>query len=108
MNNKVTTGVFKEKDLERKLREKVKKLGGKALKFASAYATGWPDRFIFMPGGKIYLAEIKTTFKDLTPKQRVRVSLARKMGFTVFVICTDRDLGHVLDQLERDKLLGIL
>ena len=40
-----------EKLLERKLREAVARLGGKALKFSSPYETGYPDRLVLMPGG---------------------------------------------------------
>lgn len=69
-----------EKLLERKLREAIKKLGGKALKFSSPYETGYPDRLILMPGGRTYWAELKTTGKKPTEKQLLRQLELRSSG----------------------------
>ena len=38
-----------ENELEKKLRDKVKKLGGKAYKFVSPGNAGVPDRLVFLP-----------------------------------------------------------
>ena len=38
-----------EKDIEEKLRNKVKKLGGKAYKFVSPGNAGVPDRLVILP-----------------------------------------------------------
>ena len=48
-----------EKDIESKLKNKVKKLGGRAYKFVSPGNSGIPDRLIILPGGKVGFAELK-------------------------------------------------
>ena len=48
-----------EKDIETKLRNKVKALGGRAYKFVSPGNSGVPDRLVVLPGGKIGFAELK-------------------------------------------------
>jgi len=81
-----------EKSLEPRLRKYVEKLGGQCLKFHSNWSRSWPDRFLFLPGGLFLLAEIKTEGKDLTPLQKSRVKKAKAMGFTVFVIDSEKAL----------------
>jgi hypothetical protein len=76
----------KEKNLQTALRVAVRRMGGEALKFSSPYVTGWMDQFIFLPGGNVFLAEIKSEGKQPTPLQRVRIRRAQALGFTVFVI----------------------
>ena len=49
-----------ESQLERKLFERVKKMGGMCLKFVSPGRAGVPDRIILMPNGKIYFVEMKS------------------------------------------------
>lgn len=75
-----------EKLIEKKLVAGVKKLGGLALKFFSVWFTGVPDRIVLMPGGRIYFAELKTTGKELQPRQVIVIALLRRLGFKVYVI----------------------
>lgn len=91
-----------EKNLEPRLRKAVARLGGVALKFASSYNTGWTDRFIFMPWGSVYLAEVKTEGKDLTPKQKARVKKAEKMKFKVFIIDSETSYQETVKTLKHD------
>lgn len=48
-----------EKRIEAKFREKIKSLGGRALKFISPGNAGVPDRLVILPGNKIGFAELK-------------------------------------------------
>jgi hypothetical protein len=89
-----------EKLIERKLRESVKKMGGVALKFFSSSFTGLPDRIILMPGGRASFAEIKTTGKRPTPRQRVVIRFLRKLGFTCEVLDGQESLNHFLEGLK--------
>ena len=92
-----------EKKIEKKLREAVQRMGGKALKFSSPYETGYPDRLVLMPGGRAYWAELKTTGKKPTPKQRVRQAELRALGFTSEVIDTEALLNDFLKRIEEDE-----
>ena len=91
--------MMNEKLLERKLREAIKKLGGKALKFSSPYETGYPDRLILMPGGRTYWAELKTTGKKPTEKQLLRQLELRSLGLGS-EMCIRDSLGG--DRFDRD------
>lgn len=48
-----------EKDIERKLREMVKRHGGLCLKWVCPGRAGVPDRIILLPGGRVIFAEVK-------------------------------------------------
>lgn len=75
-----------EKAIETKLRNEVKKIGGLALKFHSPFFTGMPDRFVFLPGGKFKLVELKAPSKKPSPRQCLVHEMLRSMGFEVWVI----------------------
>ena len=89
-----------EKLLERKLREAVARLGGKALKFSSPYETGYPDRLVLMPGGKAFWAELKTTGQKPTPKQLVRQTELRRLGFLSEIIDNEETLNNFLKRIK--------
>lgn len=77
---------MREADLERRLRDKVRKAGGLCLKWVSPGFTGVPDRIILMPGGRILFAELKAP--DLkrdgrTPRQKRVAGQLQALGFTV-------------------------
>ena len=92
-----------EKTLEKRLRVWVAKKGGVALKFSSHYHTGWPDRLLFMPWGKVYLVELKSEGKPPTVKQCRRIHQARAMKFTVFFIADEASFINATNQLQRDE-----
>ena len=61
-----------ERDIERRLVDGVKKLGGRAYKWVSPGSNGVPDRIVILPGGKIIFIELKTTTGRLTDLQKIR------------------------------------
>jgi len=89
-----------EKKLEVKLRKQVKKLGGWAIKFWAVNLTGFPDRLVLMPEGKISFVELKSEGKKLNPRQAVVIEMLRKLGFKVFVIDTKILLDEFLNDLK--------
>jgi len=93
---------MKEKLLESKLRNQVKKRGGLAVKFSSQTLTGLPDRFILMPGGRILFAEVKTTSKKPTPLQALQLRNLRLLGFEVFIIDCQDKLDDLLTSMDRE------
>lgn len=88
-----------EKLIERKLREEVRRRGGLALKFASPYHRGVPDRIVLMPGGRVAFAEIKTTGMRPTPLQEVAIEKLRQLGFVAVVVDSQKGL---------DEFMGLL
>lgn len=89
-----------EKLIEKKLREKVKQLGGIAIKFSSFTFTGFPDRIVLMPGGRIWFAELKTTGKSLLPRQKIVIPMLRQLGFQVRVIDDEEGLQSFLEEIK--------
>lgn len=88
-----------EKLIEKKLKQGVERIGGKALKFTSPFYTGMPDRLVLLPGGKVKWAEIKSTGKVLSPVQDVRKAELEALGFEVAVIDDQQTLTHFLNNL---------
>lgn len=85
-----------EKLIEEKLRTGIKKRGGLSLKFTSPSFTGVPDRIVLMPAGKLYLVELKSTGKGLSPRQRLVFPMLEKLGFSVEVIDDQEKLENFL------------
>jgi len=78
--------VMLEKEIEKKLRTEVVKMGGLALKFASPGMAGVPDRLLLLPNGRIFFAETKKPGGKMRPLQLKRKSQLEALGFQVFCI----------------------
>lgn len=89
-----------EKALEKKLRTEVKKLGGIALKFASPFYTGIPDRIVLLSGARIWFVELKSEGKEPTHRQEFVINELRGLGFNVLVIDTKEKLENCLKEFE--------
>lgn len=82
-----------EKDIEKKLRQRVEARGGRCLKWVCPGWSGVPDRIILLPGGRIHFVETKR------PKDGVVSALQKKwcewligLGFDCWTIWTMTDL----------------
>ena len=91
---------MKEKQLENKLRLLVKKAGGIAPKFVSPGLSGMPDRLILLPDGIIAFVELKAPGKKPRPLQLARHRLLRSLGFRVYVIDNEEQIGELLNELQ--------
>lgn len=89
-----------EKLLEKNLKDGITESGGVCLKLLSPWFTGFPDRTILMPRGRIYFAEIKTTGKKPKDRQIFVHALLRKLGFTVFIIDSKETLQAALHEIQ--------
>lgn len=89
---------MREKQIEMKLVEAVRKRGGLCPKFISPGLAGVPDRIVLLPGGHMAFAELKAPGRKPRPLQVVRSEQLRALGFKVYVIdCIDQ-IGGVLDE----------
>ncbi len=75
-----------EKQIEKKLVDGVKKLGGMCLKFVSPGSLGVPDRIIITASGKIIFAELKTDTGRLSKLQQQMISEMQKSKADVRVL----------------------
>jgi hypothetical protein len=89
-----------EKAIEYRLRDKIKLLGGLALKLIASGFTGLPDRLILMPGGRIYFVELKNGNKGvLSPRQVVVHKVLLKLGFKVWVITNNEEINEFIESI---------
>ena len=92
-------GSSREREIERKLVEAVRKTGGLALKFVSPGWSGAPDRIVLMPGGKAGFVEVKAPGKKPRPLQVRRKKQLEQMGFKVFVLDGTGQIGGIIDEI---------
>ena len=93
-----------EKTIERKLTVAVKKAGGIAVKFVSPSFDGMPDRLVLLPDGLIAFVELKAPGKRPRPLQEARHWLLRSLGFKVYVIDKQEQIGGMLHDLQATRL----
>ena len=90
---------MKEKTLEQKLVQLVRKKGGQAFKFVSPGAAGVPDRLLLFPGKKMAFCELKAPGKKLRPLQSYRIGQLRRLGFRVYVVDNEERIGEMLNEI---------
>lgn len=91
---------MKEKQIEQKLRLAVKKAGGIAPKFTSPGFDGVPDRIVLLPGGRMAFVEVKAPGEKPRPLQLARHKLLRSLGFQVYVLDDEQQIGGILDEIQ--------
>lgn len=90
---------MREKEIEQKLVDTVKKHGGICPKFVSPGFSGMPDRIVLLPKGKFAFVELKAPNKKPRPLQVARHKLLTGLGFRVYVIDGMEQIGGVIDEI---------
>jgi len=90
---------MREKQIEQKLVKATKNMGGIAPKFVSPSFDGMPDRIVLLPGGHIGFVEVKAPGEKPRPLQLSRHGLLRRLGFKVFVLDDEQQIGGLLDEI---------
>ena len=90
---------MREREIERKLVSAVKSRGGICPKFVSPGFDGMPDRVVLLPHGKLGFVEVKRPGEKPRPLQTARHRLLRKLGFLVFVLDGEEQIGGMIDEL---------
>jgi len=90
---------MREKQTEQKLVSAVKKLGGIAPKFMSPGLDGMPDRIVLLPSGRMAFVEVKATGCKPRPLQLARHGMFRRLGFRVYVLDDEMQIGGILDEI---------
>lgn len=91
---------MREKLIEQKLIRAVKAVGGLAVKLVSPGFDGMPDRLLLLPGGKIAFVEAKSMSCKPRPLQIKRHEILMNLGFLVFVLDDDKQIGALLDEIQ--------
>lgn len=89
-----------EKDIEKKLRDGVRLMGGIAYKFVAPGNSGVPDRIVLLPNGVIYFVELKRRGGKLTELQRRQIGRIRNLGFDVRVLEGMDEVKGFLDEIQ--------
>ena len=90
---------MRERQIEQRLTQAVRKRQGLCPKWVSPGLDGVPDRIILLPDGRIAFAELKAPGRPLRPLQRRRKAQLEALGFRVYVIDNLEQIGGVLDAL---------
>ncbi|WP_206812137.1 VRR-NUC domain-containing protein [Paradesulfitobacterium ferrireducens] len=91
---------MREKTIEAKLIKTAKSMGGIALKFVSPGCDGMPDRLVLLPDGKLAFIELKAPGRRPRPLQEKRKRQLETLGFSVFCIDGEDQIGGILDEIQ--------
>ena len=91
---------MRERQIEQKLAKAVKAAGGIALKFTSPGFDGMPDRLVLLPGGRMAFVEVKAPGKKPRPLQQARHRMLRRLGFRVYVLDEEKQIGGIMDEIQ--------
>ena len=91
---------MREKTIEQKFVAAVKAVGGLALKFTSPGFDGVPDRIVLLHGGKMAFVEVKAPGEKPRPLQLARHRLLRRLGFRVYVLDGESQIGGMIDEIQ--------
>lgn len=90
---------MREKQTEQKLVKEVKHMGGICPKFTSPGFDGMPDRIVLLPGGRMAFVEVKAMGCKPRPLQMARHGMLRRLGFRVYVLDDETQIGGILDEI---------
>lgn len=90
---------MREKQTEQKLVKEVKHMGGICPKFTSPGFDGMPDRIVLLPGGRMAFVEVKAMGCKPRPLQMARHGMLRRLGFRVYVLDDEKQIGGILDEI---------
>ena len=90
---------MREKFIEKKLVDAVRKRGGLCPKLVSPGMNGMPDRLVLLPGGRIGFMEVKAPGKKPRPLQSRRLNQLLRLGFPVCVLDDPAEIPRLLRQL---------
>ena len=89
---------MREKEIEKKLTQMVKKAGGICPKLVSPGFDGMPDRMVLLPNGRIGFVEVKAPGEKPRPLQLSRHRLLRRLGFRVYGLEEAAPLGGLREE----------
>ena len=91
---------MREKTIERRLVQEVKRRGGICPKWVSPGFDGVPDRLVFLPGKHFGLVEVKAPGGKPRALQVSRHRLLEKLGFHTYILDGIEQIGGILDEIQ--------
>ena len=93
---------MREKQIEQRLVQEVRKAGGICPKFTSPGFAGMPDRLVLLPHGRMAFAELKAPGRKAGQLQMARHRLLERLGFRVYVIDDAGQIGKIIGEIGGD------
>ncbi|MCM1530459.1 MAG: VRR-NUC domain-containing protein [Alistipes sp.] len=94
---------MREREIEMKLRDAVKAVGGLCWKFTSPGTAGVPDRIVLMPKGRIAFMETKASGGIPRKIQLKRHKQLRALGFKVYILDDMDDIAGLVHKIGSDE-----
>ena len=91
---------MREKSIEQKLYLMEKKRGGLCPKWVAPGFDGARDRIVLLPEGCVAFVEVKAPGKKPRPLQIARHKLLTRLGFKVYVLDDEEQIGGILDEIQ--------
>lgn len=88
-----------EREVEKKLVDGVRRMGGRAYKFVSPGNDGVPDRIVVLPDTAPMFVELKTESGKLSSLQKVQITRLEKLGQNVRVLYGAKDVENFLEEM---------
>jgi len=89
-----------EREIEKKLVDGVRKLGGRAYKFVSPGNDGVPDRIVVLPGRAPKFIELKIETGRLSSLQNVQINRLKDLGQDVRVLYGLEEVKRFLEEMQ--------
>lgn len=91
---------MQEREIEKKLVDGVRKLGGRAYKFVSPGNDGVPDRIVVLPGRAPKFIELKIETGRLSSLQNVQIKRLKDLGQDVRVLYGLEEVKRFLEEMQ--------
>ena len=95
---------MREKEIESYLRDRIRRIGGKAYKLVSPGSNGMPDRLVCLPGGRVIFVELKAPGQHPRPMQIYRIGELKQKGFRVEVIDSKEQVDEFVKELSENAV----
>ena len=93
---------MRERDIEKKMLNAVRKMGGEAFKWVSPGNDGVPDRIVMLPGGRLIFVELKADRGRLSSVQKIQIRRIQKLGQDVEVVQGMDGLEEFLERIRKE------
>jgi len=90
---------MRERDVEKYLVEKIRKLGGRAYKWTSPSQRGVPDRLCVLPGGRAVAVEVKRPGGKVTRMQERELAQLNTLGLQAVVVDSIEAVERLVESL---------
>lgn len=101
VENLVCHAEVSEKVIEQYLVESAKQNGLLCLKYSNPNQSGYPDRLLVLPSGRVIWVELKSKGRKPTKLQQLRHERLACMDHRVYVIDSKSDIDKLINGIEK-------